>query len=70
MIALGGFLVELICMFVRHHFLNIFCYILVLSIFFLNYFDKYTIKVALAALGISILLDFIWIFAEADVTMS
>jgi hypothetical protein len=56
-------------MFVRHHFLNLLGYILVLSIFFLNYFDKYTIKATLAVLGASAVLDFVWIIAEADVSM-
>jgi hypothetical protein len=54
-------------MFVRHHFLDLMGYMLVLSIFFLNYFDKYTIKVTLALLGISAMLDLVWLIAEANV---
>ena len=57
-------------MFTRHHFLNLLGYILVLSIFSLNYFDKYTINTTLAVLGVSVLLDLIWIIAEADVNMT
>jgi hypothetical protein len=56
-------------MFVRHHFLNILGYLLVLSIFFLNYFDKYTIKVTLAVLGVAAILDFVWVIVEADVRL-
>lgn len=57
------FLLEIMCVFVRHHFLNLLGYVLVLSIFFLNYFDKYTIKTSLIVLGVAVLFDLVWLIA-------
>lgn len=61
------FFLELIMMYHRHHFHNALVYIAVLSIFFLNYFDKYYMRFCLAALGVAFLLDFIWVIVHADV---
>ena len=62
-----AFLFELVCMFLRHHFLNSLAYLAVIGIFFLNYFDKNYIRVCLALLGISIILDIVWAIEEAKV---
>jgi hypothetical protein len=40
-----------------------------LGIFLLNYFDKYYIKTCLYLTVISVVLDFIWVIAEADVVI-
>lgn len=62
-LTLVCFILEIMCVFVRHHFLNLLGYVLVLSIFFLNYFDKYTIKTSLVVLGVAVLFDLVWLIA-------
>ena len=54
-------------MFIRHHFLNLFAYLLVLSIFLLNFFDKTYLKTVIYSLALAILSDFTWIIVEANV---
>ena len=60
---------ELIIMFVKQPFISALAYIFVFGIYLLNYFDRQYVKVCLGALGISVLLDFIWLFVMAGVSM-
>lgn len=60
---------EMFMMFVKHHFLSMLVYLTILGIFLLNYFDKYYIKTCLYLTAISVVLDFIWVIAEADVVV-
>ncbi len=66
-VTLCSFLVEIICTFARHHFLGLLAYTVILSIFFLNYFDRYTIRISLGLLVVSVFFDLLWIFLESDV---
>ena len=59
--------IELILVFVRHHFLNSLCYLFVLGIFLLNYFDRSYVRTCLVMMLVSIILDFIWVLAMAGV---
>ena len=68
-ILLLAFLFELIIMFVKQPFISALAYILVFGIYLLNYFDRQYVKVCLGALGISVLLDFIWLFVMAGVPL-
>ena len=56
-----------IAMFHKHHFFNILCIFFVLSIYFLNYFDKNYIKFLLIAFGVSIVLDLVWLIIHTKV---
>jgi hypothetical protein len=60
-------LLEIFCMYVRHHFLNILVYISVLSIFFLQYFDGTYIKTLLVMLGLAVGFDVSWLIVHASV---
>jgi hypothetical protein len=60
-------LLEIFCMYVRHHFLNILVYISVLSIFFLQYFDGTYIKTLLIMLGLAVGFDVSWLIVHASV---
>lgn len=60
---------ELVIMFDKHHFYNILCIFFVLSIYFLNYFDSNYVKFLLGALGLSLLLDMIWLIVHTRVSM-
>ena len=59
---------ELILMFVKSSFASALAYILVFGIYLLNYFDRWYVRVCLAALGISVLMDLIWLFVMVGVT--
>ena len=52
-------------MFHKHHFLSLLAIFSVLSIFFLNYFDKNYIKFLLAILVVSIVYDVVWLGVNA-----
>jgi len=54
-------------MFHKHHFINILCIFGVLSIFFLNYFDKNYIKFLLILLVITVIFDIVWLGVNARV---
>lgn len=54
-------------MFHKHHFYNILAYISVFGVFFLNYFDKTYMKFVLINLGISVILDLVWMIVSANV---
>ena len=54
-------------MFHKHHFLNLLCVFFVLSIFFLNYFDKNYVKFLLGALAVSIIFDLVWLIFNTSV---
>lgn len=56
-------------MFARHHFLNMMAYMVVLSIFFLNFFDKYTVRISIGALVAAVLFDMTWLISESDVNL-
>jgi len=58
---------EIICMFAKHHFFNILCYLLVIAIFALNYFDQAYIKLCEISFGVSILFDLIWLITHSGV---
>ncbi len=60
---------ELVLMFHKHHFLNLLCLFLILSIFFLNYFDKNYMKFLLIMLAFSLGLDIIWLGVNAQVSV-
>ena len=64
-IAIFVFLWELVLMFHKHHFLNLLAIFGVLSIFFLNYFDKNYMKFLLVLLGASIVFDVVWLGVNA-----
>lgn len=66
-ITLVIFLIEVILMFHRDHFLNILVYISILAIFFLNYFDQLYIRFCLVCLMVAIILDFIWAIVQSSV---
>ena len=61
---------ELVMMFHRHHFFNVLVLFGVLSIYFLNYFDKGYIRLLLILLGGSIILDLIWFLVMVGVSFS
>lgn len=52
-------------MFVKQPFISALAYIFVFGIYLLNYFDRQYVKLCLGALGVSVLLDFIWLFVMA-----
>ena len=54
-------------MFHKHHFYSLLCFFMVISVFFLDYFDKIYIRTMMVNLGISVLLDVAWIFCMASV---
>lgn len=54
-------------MFHKHHFYSLLAILAVLTIFFLNYFDYIYIKFVLINLGISCVLDLIWMIVLANV---
>lgn len=60
---------EIVLIFHKHHFWNLLTLFAVLSIFFLKYFDQNYIKLVLSLLGISILLDLLWLIVLAGVLM-
>ena len=62
--------IELILMFHKHHFYSLLAFLAVLAIFVLNYFDNKYMKFVLANLGISCLLDLVWMFVLANVFSS
>ena len=64
-LALLGF--ELIVMFQKHHFLNLLVFLGVLSHYFLSYFDSKYIKLVLFLLGLSIILDSVWLAVMTQV---
>lgn len=59
---------QILCMFVRHHFLNVLVYLSILSIFFLNYFDKNYMRFCLILTAISIIWDLLWLITRSDVS--
>lgn len=44
-------------------------YMVVLSIFFLNFFDKYTVRISIGALVAAVLFDMTWLISESDVNL-
>lgn len=58
---------ELVLMFHKHHFLNLLAIFAVLSIFFLNYFDKNYMKFLLILLAASFVFDIVWLGVHARV---
>lgn len=48
-------------MFDKHHFYNMMLYFSIGSIFLFNYFDKYYMGFVLVFIGVSLLMDFIWL---------
>ena len=61
---------ELLLMFHKHHFYNLLVYGIILSVFFLNYFDPTYIKFLLANVVLSIVLDIVWLIGLAAVYFS
>ena len=66
-IVIAAALLELIMMFNKHHFYNSLVYISIFAIVLLGYFDKFYMRFVLLNLLISIIFDFVWIFATASV---
>lgn len=64
------FALELIICFHKHHFYSTLVYISIFSIVILGYFDKYYMKFVLFNLVLSIAFDFIWIIAQASVSLT
>ena len=54
-------LFEMVLMFVKSPFISSLAYVFVLGVYLLNYFDRAYIRVCLAVLLTSIVLDFIWL---------
>lgn len=67
MISLG---LEIIMMFHKNHFYTLLTLCSVLSIFFLNYFDSTFIKIVIANLLLSSVLDMIWEITNARVSLT
>lgn len=49
----------------KYHFLNIILALGLLSIFSLNYFDKFHIRLLIAITVISFILDLVWLIVKA-----
>lgn len=71
-LTLGFGLIEIIMIYGKYDFLNVTVSIIqlivltcLLSIYLMNFFDKAYIRLALALLGISIILDIVWLAMEA-----
>ena len=60
-------LIEFIMLFHKHHFFNLMVISLIVSMFVLKYFDKKYVLILLSALGVSCLLDFVWLIVMASV---
>ena len=60
---------EMIITFHKHHFYNILVYICIFAIVVMGYFDSHYMKFILANLVLSIGFDFVWILAQASVTI-
>lgn len=56
-------------MFTKHHFLNLLCLFGILSIFFLNYFDKNYMKFLLILIATTIIFDIVWLSVHARVNI-
>lgn len=67
LITFAMLLLEIFCMYVKHHFTNILVYIAILSVFFLNYFDSTYMKSLLAMIAIAIGFDIAWMIVQAEV---
>ena len=61
------FCVELVLMFHKHHFFSLLAFLSVFAIFFLNYFDQTYMRFVLINLGVSIILDIVWMAVLANV---
>lgn len=66
MLSLG---LEMTMMFHKYHFYTLLCLCAVLCIFFLNYFDRMYVKVVMANLLISCVMDVIWEITRARVRL-
>lgn len=64
------FALELIICFHKNHFYNTLVYLMIFSIVILGYFDRYYMKFVLLNLVISIVLDLVWVIAQASVPLS
>ena len=62
------FVFELILMFHKNHFYNALVYVAIFAIVLMGYFDKLYMKFVLVNLGVSILLDFLWVILQASVS--
>lgn len=59
--------IELFVMFQKNHFFNLIVCTLILLIYVQNYFDKLYMRITLVAIGLAIVLDFMWLSVLSEV---
>lgn len=69
LLTMSLFFLELLLINHKYHFLTILCALALVAIFGLNYFDEMYIRLVMILLGLSLLLDFIWLFVRAGVSL-